>query len=101
MNFADYVSSFDDEINKICIITCKKYKNSRIEFDDLKSEAILKLLELWEKGIDRQILISGKGLISTIKNHLIDYVRKFYRDALASSVTYDGQDIQESDTTTD
>ena len=85
MNFAEYVISFDDEINKICATTCKTYNNHRIEFDDLKSEAILKLLELWNKGTDTGIIESGSDLVTAIKNHLIDYIRKFYRDVLASS----------------
>lgn len=89
MNFIDYCRSFDKEINNVCNSTCKIYKNPRIEFEDLKSEAILKLLELWNKGVDESILLSGKGLVTTVKNHLIDYVRKFYRDPLAKAGSFD------------
>lgn len=89
MNFVEYCGSFDETINGVCLTTLKIYKNTRIEFDDLKSEAILKMLELWNSGVDENILLSGKGLMTTIKNHLIDYVRKFYKDPLAKADSLD------------
>lgn len=92
-----FIKSCDKEINNICAATCKIYSNPRIEFDDLKSEAILKILEVWDKGTDIGLITSGKGLFVVVKNHLINYVGKFNRDVISKADSLD----REFNTTTD
>ena len=70
MELEDYYPKIDILCNQFC----KKHKNPRVEFEDLKQEACVKCLELL-------VLNKGEGYIFiSMRNHLINYINKITKE---------------------
>lgn len=91
MDFNPIYKTYKDDIVKLCKSIENNIGNHRIEQDDLFQEASIKLWQLTQDNI--YINNKSKVLIS-IKNHLLDYIKSFKKDALYNAVS-----IEEVDST--
>ncbi len=84
MKFNQLLKQYEAQIDKACVGICKGTKPHKIEVEDLKQEALIKLWQLSTVGI-----VNEKTIMSCIRNHIIDYIRHEKLNPLTSAISLD------------
>jgi group I intron endonuclease len=87
MSFEELLKLFNKDIDKLCTCICYGTKPHKVEVDDLKQEASIKLWELFKgkKHIDK----NKNYIMFAIKNCLLSYIRHEKRNPLTIAVSLD------------
>ena len=76
---------YRNSISKLCNAFLKSKSPTKMEYDDLYQEAIIKL---WELSLNNKFDINNKSKVMiAIKNKLIDCFRRFERDPLSKAIS--------------
>jgi DNA-directed RNA polymerase specialized sigma24 family protein len=85
INIEILLYKYRNGISKLCNAFIKSKSPTKMEYEDLFQEAIIKL---WELSINNKFDINDKSKVMiAIKNRLIDCFRRFEKDPLSEAIS--------------
>lgn len=91
LSFDQILKLHKSYIFKMCNRFYKSNQQHKVELEDLKQEALLKLWDLYSTG--KHITGDRNYIIYSIRNHLIDYVRRQKKDLAAKSISIEDSEF--------
>jgi DNA-directed RNA polymerase specialized sigma24 family protein len=84
MDFNKLLKTYEQKIDGVCKRICDSTRPHKIEFEDMKQEALIKLWQLSLEGITER-----KVILASIRNCLLDYVKHEKLNPLTYAISLD------------